>query len=155
VKPVRGSPAQAQPPAPQAVTPRQLRARAAAAKQPIYWAGRPDAGETLELATTQNGWYLVRYLPSGVPVGDESPQLTVSTYPVEDAFSAVARLAEQDGAETLDAPGGALAVVNPTKFPNSVFVAFPATAYQIEVFAPTLDEAKQVVTSGQISDVAG
>jgi hypothetical protein len=138
---------------PEAVTPRLLAVRATEARQPIYWAGRPEGGRKLELTRTQNGWYLVRYLPPGVLVGDKTPQLTVSTYPVQDAFAAVARLAEEPGAETLDTTGGVLAVANPSKFPNSVFMAFPGTAYQIEIFAPTLDEAEQVATSGDVSPV--
>ena len=149
---VPGSPGETQSSA-EAVTPRELRARAQGANQPIYWAGRSDPGGTLELTRTGNGWYLVRYLPPGVAVGDQTPQLTVSTYPVEDAFAAVARLAEEDGAETIDAPGGALAVANATKFPNSVFLAYPGENYQIEVFAPTLDEAKEVVTSGDVKSL--
>lgn len=49
-------------------TVKQLRATAANAAGPIYWAGR-GPGTRLELTETKAGKTFVRYLPSGVSVG--------------------------------------------------------------------------------------
>ena len=46
-------------------------------------------------------------------------------------------------------PGGGIAAVNP-RFPRSVYLAYPGSDYEIEVFDPSLAHARQLVTSGQI-----
>jgi hypothetical protein len=148
VKPVPGSPPESG--GAVAVSAAGLAKRSASEHQPIYWAG-PAPRDTLELTKTSDRWFLLRYLPPGVPVGASKAFLTVGTYPVTDAFAAVQRLAAAKGATKIDLPNGGLAVVNPNRFPYSVFLAYPGSNYQVEVFAPSLSRAKRLVTSGKIS----
>jgi hypothetical protein len=135
-----------------AVTARQLAKRAADEHQPIYWAG-PVPKDTYELARTSKRWFFVRYLPPGAEVGTGKGYLTIGTYPVTDAYGAVQRLGEERGARSFNLKDGALAVTNPNHFPYSVFVAYPGSNYQVEVFDPVLARARKVVTSGRITAV--
>jgi hypothetical protein len=151
VEPVPGSPPDTT--AAVAVTPQGLSNRAAAEKQPIYWAG-PLHKYTYELTKTSQRWFLLRYLPSGAPVGSAGEYLTIGTYPVANAFAAVQRLSREKGAVTIKLKDGGLAVVNPHHFPRSVFVAYQGSNYQVEVFAPRLALAKRLVTSGRITAVS-
>lgn len=133
------------------VTEEELRAEAQRANQPIYWAG-PDPDVTYELRRTPERWFYVRYVPRDAPPDSTGPYLTVGTYPVADAFAAVQGLARAEGAEPIELDGGGLAVAN-ERFPRSVYLAYPDTSYQVEVFAPSLDEARDLVTSGRIVPV--
>jgi hypothetical protein len=150
VKPVPGSPAETT--GAVAVTPSQLAKRAATEHQPIYWAGPAPKG-TLELSKTSQRWFLLRYLPPGAEIGTGKGYLTIGTYPITDAYGAVQRLAQEKGARTYNLKDGALAVSNPNHFPYSVFVAYPGSNYQVEVFDPVLARARKVVTSGRITAV--
>jgi hypothetical protein len=148
VNPVPGSPSERTRPV--AVTPRSLKRLAAAAHHPIYWAG-PLPGQTYEMTRTTQGWFYIRYLPPGIGVGVVGKAyLTVGTYPVTSALAAVKRLARASGASSIRLPGGGLGAINPRKFPNSVFLAYPGANYQIEVFDPSLAHARQLVVSGKI-----
>jgi hypothetical protein len=151
VKTVPGSPAETT--GAVAVTPKQLAKRAADEHQPIYWAG-PSPTTTYELSKTSQGWFLLRYLPRGVPIGTGKGYLTIGTYPVTDAYGAVQRLAQEKGARTYNLKDGSLAVSNPKHFPYSVFLAAPGSNYQVEVFNPVLARARQLVTSGKITAVS-
>jgi hypothetical protein len=150
VKAVPGSPAEATRAV--AVTAKELAKRADAEHQPIYWAG-PVRGETLELTRTGQRWFFVRYLPPGVAAGSAKTYLTIGTYPVKDAFGAVQRLARGQGATTINLDGGGLAVVNPKHFPHSILLAYPGSNYQVEVFDPSLADARRLVKAGRISAV--
>jgi hypothetical protein len=150
VKTVPGSPAEST--GAVAVTPKQLAKRAADEHQPIYWAG-PAPKDTLELSRTSKRWFLVRYLPPGVQIGTGKGYLTIGTYPVTDAYGAVQRLAQENGARKFNLRDGALAVSNPKHFPYSVFLAYPGSNYQVEVFDPVLARARKTVTSGRITAV--
>ena len=108
--------------------------------------------QTVELTMTSQGGYLVRYLSRGAAAGDATPRPTVGTYPVKDALAAVERLALTPGASTIDLPGGGLAVLNP-RFPKSVYLAFPDSDFQVEVFAPSLAHARALVKSGKVTAV--
>jgi len=148
VKPVPGSPAQTT--GAVAVSAKQLAKRAGDEHQPIYWAG-PMPKTTYELSETSKRWFLVRYLPRGVPVGSGGTYLTVGTYPVADAYGAVQRLAREKGAHQYTLGDGALAVSNPHHFPYSVFLAYPGSNYQVEVFDPSHARALRLVRAGKIA----
>jgi hypothetical protein len=150
VSPVPGSPAGRTRSV--AISAKDLAKRATAAHQPIYWAG-PQRKVTYELTKTSQRWFLVRYLPPGVAIGSTGPYLSVGTYPVTDAFAAVQQLANAQGAESIKLPRRGLAVVNEQQFPKSVFLAYPGSNYQVEVFDSSLGHARQLVTSGQITAV--
>ena len=108
---------------------------------------------TYELKETSQRWFLVRYLPKGTEVGSGKGYLTVGTYPLRDAFAATQHLSQETGAKTYNLPNGAIAVSNPKHFPYSVFVAYPGSNYQIEVFNPVLARARELVNSGKITAV--
>ncbi|MDP9257785.1 MAG: hypothetical protein M3Q31_14685 [Actinomycetota bacterium] len=133
---------------PVAVTAQRLSELAKAAARPVYWAG-PQPRHTYELTQTNQGWFLIRYLPKGAIVGVPTPYLTVGTYPVTNALAAVKRLSLAKGAKLIKLDGGGLGVVDP-KFPRSVYLAYPGSKYEIEVFDPSLARARRLVTSGQI-----
>jgi hypothetical protein len=144
---VPGSPKESRP---VLVSPKSLAKVATSARQPIYWAG-PQPNQTYELTQTSHG-FLVRYLPPGAALGVATPHLTVGTYPITNPLAAVKRLSRAKGAVLIKLTGGGLAVVNP-RFPRSVYLAYPGSNYEIEVFDPSLAHARQLVTSGQITAV--
>ena len=141
---VPGSPKEVRP---VQVSPKSLAKVATTANGPIYWAGALP-NQTYEL-TRKPGVSLVRYLPPGAPIGAQTANLTVGTYTVPHAIDAVKRLAAAKGATTIKLPRGGLAVLDP-HFPRSVYIAWPGSNYEIEVFDPSLARARQLVTSGQI-----
>jgi len=130
---VPGSPPESRP---VVVSPKSLAKVATAAQRPIYWAG-PLPNQTYELTKTSQGAFLLRYLAPGVAVGVPSPQLTVGTYPVANALAAVKRLSLAKGASMIKLTGGGIAVINP-RFPKSVYVAYPRSNVEIEVFDPSI-----------------
>jgi dolichyl-phosphate-mannose-protein mannosyltransferase len=119
---------------------------------PVYWAG-PMPGFRYEVRRTSDGKVYIRYLPSGVAVGEpRSSFLTVATYPFPGAYSAVRAIAQRDRSQRLHPPGRVVAVVN-ASYPNSVHVAFPDVEYQVEVYDPSPARARQVVARGQVAAI--
>jgi hypothetical protein len=115
---------------------------------PVYWAG-PKSGYTYEVTQTPNGDVYVRYLPTGVKAGAAKPYLTVVTYPFPDALAALRQAAKGYTSGVFKLSGGGLAVVD-RSYPKSVHVAFPRSAFQIEVFDPSPSTARSVATSGGV-----
>ena len=60
----------------------------------------------------------------------------MGTYPVQDAVAALQHEADKPGAKTDSAPGGGF-VLTSSDAPQSVYLAFPNSNYQIEVYDPT------------------
>ena len=119
---------------------------------PIYWVG-PQPDTTYELTRTSSGRVFIRYLPKDVPVGvDEASFTIVGTYPVTNATSVLADLAKKPGEQRLTVPGGGIAVYG-TSQPTNVYVAYPGSNLQIEVFDPSAERARRLVTSGQVAPV--
>lgn len=119
------------------------------AGHPVYWAGR-QPGTTYELTRTGRGDIYIRYLPAGVPVGDERPNyLTVGTYRFRNAYETLRKSARQEGAISGSLPNRGTYVVNRDR-PNSVYVAYRGQDLQVEVFAPSAKRARELVTSGQV-----
>jgi hypothetical protein len=119
-----------------------------------YWAG-PGGAQTFEWTDTSDGRVFVRYLTGGAQINDQRPNfLTVGTYPVPggDGLAAVKQAAKQPGAKTFRVKGGALGLVNEKK-PTSVYLAYPGSPDQIEVYDPDPAEALKLVTSGQIQPI--
>jgi hypothetical protein len=134
---------------PVASTPRGLAGFSGALHQPIYWAG-PIAGVRYELTETPSGAAYVRYLPSGVKVGERRASfLIVATYPFRNAMAALKRVANGRG-KTL--PDGAFVLPDATD-PKSVHLAFPNVAYQVEVYDPVPARANRIAMSGRIRAV--
>jgi hypothetical protein len=135
---------------PTAASVAQITALATTLGHPIYWAG-PKPGFTYELTETSSGKVYIRYLPSGVPVGDKNADyLTIATYPFPGAYAAVEKTAK--GASTIRLARGGLAVVDGT-YPKSVHIGYPGVGYQVEVYDPSPSTARKLVASGVIVPV--
>jgi hypothetical protein len=129
----------------------QLRDTQGSVGHPVYWAGR-RAGFTYEL-TQVSGNVFIRYLPSGVGVGDKRPDfLTVGTYPKRNALKSLQRLARQPGTSSTKLSRGGLAVWGDTK-PESVYFSYPGADVQIEVFDPSASRARRLVRSGRVKPI--
>jgi hypothetical protein len=131
-------------PPPKEVSAAALAALPSSLGHPVYWAGTMP-GSTYELTQASNGSVYVRYLPNGAAAGAKKTYLTVATYPVLNALEAVRRTAKNSGARTIDLPGGGLAVVDGSD-PRSVYLAYPNSNYQVEVFDPSPARARSVAS---------
>jgi hypothetical protein len=132
------------------VTIADLRKLAASVGHAVYWAGAIP-GTRLEQTRTNDGRIYIRYLPKAVRAGDPHPRLTVGTYPVTNAFAAVETISRRSGALRLNVRRG-IAVADPGH-PTSVYLAFPGSKYQIEVFDPSAAKSRRLVLSGQITRI--
>ena len=96
---------------------------------------------------------MIRYLPPNAEVGNRSARYTiVGTYPVKNALEVLQELSTQPGEKSTPAPGGGLAVYS-TSSPNNVYVAYPGSDVQIEVFDPSAKRALRLVTTGRVAPV--
>ena len=87
----------------------------------------------------------MRYLPKGVAAGDPRPNfLVVGTYSRAGSFGALKRAANRNGSVELPNKG---LMVESTK-PQSVYIGYPGAKYQIEVFSPDSDLARQTRSQG-------
>ena len=135
-----------------AVTVEELRAFAASAGHRVYWAG-PRAGYTYELTGTKGGRIYVRYLPDGVPVGDQSTRhLTVATYPWPNAYAKTRAAGRRPGQVTYQLGPYGLAVW-PKKGGTSVYFARIGSDHQVEVYDPTPGRARALVVARDLSPV--
>ena len=91
----------------------------------------------------------MRYLPVGAKAGANVAALTVGTYPVSNAFAATQRIAGRSDSVQVPVTGGAIAFYAKGA-PSSVYVAFPGSSVQIEVYDPVPAEARKLVSSGKI-----
>jgi hypothetical protein len=88
-----------------------------------------------------------------VPVGINRADYTiVGTYPVPNATSVLQGLAEKSSENKLSVPNGGIAVFSSSQ-PTNVYVAYPGSNLQIEVFDPSAERAQRLVTSGQVEPV--
>lgn len=134
-----------------AVTPAAVKALSASLGQPIYWAGPAD-GMRYELSVTSAGNVYIRYLPAGVAVGSTRAYKTIGTYPVSDAFKVTAALAAKRGSVRVAAGGGAVAYYAESA-PTHVYLAYPGSSFQIEVFDPSAARAHELVSSQAVAVV--
>jgi hypothetical protein len=152
---VRGDDDSAPAPAPAAriVSENELVAFATRRRSPVLWAG-PQPGTRLELTSAGARTY-VRYLPRGVDAGDERPRyLSVATYGVRDPVAALRAAGAKRGVDTFRAPGGGLALVNRAR-PTSVYVAYPGSTVEVEVFSPSAATSRELVRAGRLAVVGG
>lgn len=132
-----------------AVSAADLASLPASVGHPVYWAG-PRRGFKYELTRTKDGRIFIRYLPAGVAVGTDEPKyLAVGTYPVKNGIASVRAIAKRLGTSTLSTSGGGIAVQD-KEHPSSIYLAYPASAYQVEVFHPSPAVAARTVLSGGI-----
>jgi hypothetical protein len=117
----------------------------------VYWAG-PRSGYTYEL-TEVKGNIFIRYLPPGVQVGDPRPDyLTIGTYPSAKSYRALTRQGGRRGNGSRRAAGGGIAVWSEGR-PQSVYVAYPRSNIQIEVYDPLAKRARRLATSGSVEPI--
>jgi hypothetical protein len=130
----------------------KVRELAAEQDHPIYWAG-PAGAHTVEWTDLPDGRVYLRYLTGGAEIGDPRPQfLTVGTYPVGNGVAALRKADKIPGSRTFSVGGGGIALVN-RNGPTSVYLAYPGSKYQIEVFDPDPQRALELVTSEEIRPV--
>jgi hypothetical protein len=138
---------------PVAATPDRLRELSVEAGRPIYWLG-PQDDATYELTRTPNDRIFVRYLPAGAPVGTtEAKYPLVGTYPVVNAYDVLKELAKAGGESSFTAPKNGFAVYS-TEHPTNIYLAYPESDVQIEVFDPSAVHARELITSGQVVPVS-
>jgi hypothetical protein len=119
---------------------------------PIYWAGEPE-GESLELAAEEDGSVYLRYLTEGAEAGDQRQIfLTVGTYPIVDAQNALRRTAQENDIELNRLEDGAVVLPNPSSS-GSVYLAYPDSDLEIEVYHPAPGRALELIRSGAIEAV--
>jgi hypothetical protein len=133
---------------PVAVTSDQLRAVAASAGHPLYWAG-PARG-TYELTTIADGRTYIRYLPPGAPVGSSHTHLTIGTYVLSSPPYAVVHRAALAKRATIKALGHAALAVQYHVRPQSVYLVFPGANYEVEVYDPSPATALRLATTGRV-----
>jgi hypothetical protein len=129
-----------------------LRSFAARASQPIYWVGA-RRNTKYEIRRNSAGVYL-RYLPKGAKAGDAKPLLTIGTYPLANAYAITKTGSTGPDAVTVDIQGGGVAAYN-KKHPANVYVAYPGSAFQVEVFAPNQAVPRRLAASGRVQTILG
>jgi hypothetical protein len=119
---------------------------------PVYWAGEQEDTE-LEVTEAEDRVY-VRYLTGEAEAGDPRADfLTVGSYVFENAAAALRKQAQAPGGVLEAAPGGGVVYYNEDR-PQSVYLAYPDTDVEVEVFDPDPARALELVTSGQIVPVS-
>lgn len=137
---------------PALVSSAQLERAAAALGSPIYWAG-PRTGYSYELTATASGRVYVRYLPRGAKAGDpRASYLTVGTYSADHAYADLKRASTRNVAELIHLADGGL-LMAPKRLPKSVYLAYPGSAYQVEIYAPSAGAARQLASNGLIKPI--
>jgi len=135
-----------------AVSVEELQDLAGGRDTPIFWAG-PRSGSKYEFTETKDGSVYVRYLARNAEVGDPKPSyLTVATYPLDNGYARVQAASKRKGAESEELQNGGLALVNRDR-PSSVYLAYPRGKYQVEVYDPSPDRARDLVFSGAVQPV--
>jgi hypothetical protein len=128
-----------------------LRALPGEVGHPVYWVGARH-GFTYEL-TEVDGNLFIRYLPFGVAVGDPRPDfLTIGTYEVANAHGSLKRQARQRGGHLRRTAGGGIAVWNENR-PQSVYLAFPRSALEIEIYAASAERARRLAATGAVEPI--
>lgn len=128
-----------------------LKVLATANGEPIYWVG-PRSGRLYELRQTTDASVYLRYLPSGVKAGDPAPQLTISTYPLADAYAVTKTHVEGENTVSIPVGDGAVAFAGQDNR-TSAYVAFEGSDFQIEVYDPTPGVARALVERGAVTAV--
>ncbi len=140
---------QSSPGAAEVVSPDSLRQTSSEAATPIYWAGEQD-GTELELSQPDEDRTYVRYLTDDAAAGDERADfLTVSTYAQPNAVAVLRRQSERSGGTIGHAPGNATVYYDQAN-PRSVYLAYPGSSVEVEVYDPSFERALRLVDSGQI-----
>jgi hypothetical protein len=126
-----------------------LRQASSAGATSIYWAGEQE-GTELELSQPDRGRTYVRYLTGDAEAGDKRADfLTVSTYVQPNAVDVLRRQGKRSGGTIGHAPGNATVYFDRND-PRSVYLAYPGSSVEVEVYDPSFERALRLVNSGQI-----
>lgn len=118
-----------------ALTESQLRDAVLANKLTAYWAG-PQEGALYSLVSNSNGQVFVRYLPNGKGLEDTAASYRViATYPQSDAYAVTQAAGNQANAISFVNADGAQ-VFYSKNYNANVYVAFPDSPFEIEIFDP-------------------
>ncbi len=140
---------QASPGGAEIVSADSLRQTASEGTTPIYWAGE-RTGTRLELSRPDKTRTYVRYLTDDAEAGSKRAHfLAVSTYVQPHAASSLRRQGKRSGGTVARALGGAT-VYYERDDPRSVYLAYPGTQVEVEVFDPSFKQALRLVNSGAI-----
>jgi hypothetical protein len=115
---------------------------------PVYWEGAKP-GVKYELTLTTTGAVFVRYLPSSARLRANVRYPFVASLPVANAFAATSRVAARSTSVRVPVPGGGVALYG-RSLPTNVYVAFPGSNYQVELFDPSPARARAVVSAGLV-----
>jgi hypothetical protein len=133
------------------VSAKELREAVGTQSEPVYWAGA-SAGSKLEFSQPSPDRTYVRYLTGDAEAGDPQPFLTVGSYRFADPTGTLRSRGGEPSGVLASAPGGGVVYFDRAD-PKSVYLAYPGTEVEIEVFAPEFKEALQLVTDGRIVPV--
>ena len=117
---------------------------------PIYWLG-PRPGRAYELTVTRAGVY-VRYLPLNVSAGTDAKYPFVATYSIPDAYRALRAAGRRRGTVMLRTHDGGEAFFA-RRSPKNVYLAYPHSDWEIEVFDPSPGRARRLVLGGGITHI--
>ncbi|HEY3921715.1 MAG TPA: hypothetical protein VGL76_06325 [Gaiellaceae bacterium] len=129
-----------------------LRTLANSLPGPVYWIG-PKSRMTYELTKTNDGRIYIRYLPPGAAIGTASAYLTVGTYPFPNAYSVTHALAGKKGSVFVPTTDAAVAFYDQSD-PTNVYLAYPGSDYQVELYDPVPARAVALVEHGAVQAVA-
>ena len=86
-------------------------------------------------------------------MGDPRPNyLTIGTYPKARSYALLKRQARKHGNHSGAAARGGLAVWSDGR-PQSVYLAYPSSDLQIEVYDPSAARARRLATSGAVKPI--
>lgn len=131
-----------------ALTESQLRDQVVSNKLTAYWVG-PMPGAKYSLISNANGQVFVRYLPNGQGLEDTNADYRViATYPQSDAFSITKSAGNQANSISFTNVDGAQ-VFYSKSYAANVYVAFPDSPYEIEIFDPKDGGALSLATNAK------
>jgi hypothetical protein len=140
------------PDGPRVVSAAQLSDFAAELGEPVYWIG-PRRGARYELTETSAGRVYVRYLRDGAEAGDKRPDfVTVATYPGQNGVAKLRQTAGDRRGALDRTAGGGLVLAEPSS-PDSVYLAYPGTDVQVEVYSPLPSHALRLASRGEVRQV--
>jgi hypothetical protein len=142
-----------EPEGPTVVSGTELRAAAGEIDTPVYWAG-DQTGARIEYTRTADGTTYVRYLTGDAEAGAAGADyVVVATYQQADAYERVSTIASEKGYATTELADGGLAVIKP-EAPMNIHLVYPDEPYQVEVYAPTAKQARELVFGDAIRPVS-
>jgi hypothetical protein len=135
----------------QAASLAQLRALPTVVGHPVYWAG-PRAGASYEITRIDDGRVYISYAHAGASAGSPNGRgLTIGTYEMADPVGALRAAARAPGVIGA-VPGGGVSYYDRTS-PSNVYLAYPGSDEQVEVYDPSPAEALRLVERGDVRPV--